>query len=38
MATDAGFQSVRFGPRILRTETATVAALSVIQSLWGDMQ
>ena len=33
----AGFQSVRFGPRILRTETATVAALAVVQTLWGDL-
>lgn len=32
-----GFQSVRFGPRILRTETATVAALAVVQTLWGDL-
>lgn len=31
------FQSVRFGPRILRTETATVAALAVVQTLWGDL-
>jgi len=33
----AGFQSVCFGPRILRTETATVAALAVVQTLWGDL-
>lgn len=32
-----GFQSVRFGPRILRTETATVAALAAVQTLWGDL-
>jgi len=36
-ANNSGFQSVRFGPRILRTETATVAALSVVQTLWGDL-
>jgi 16S rRNA (uracil1498-N3)-methyltransferase len=36
-ANRADFQSVRFGPRILRTETATVAALAVVQSLWGDL-
>jgi 16S rRNA (uracil1498-N3)-methyltransferase len=35
-ARRAGFISVRLGPRILRTETAGVAALAVIQSLWGD--
>ncbi|MDR1889143.1 MAG: 16S rRNA (uracil(1498)-N(3))-methyltransferase [Zoogloeaceae bacterium] len=35
-ATRAGFISVRLGPRILRTETAGVAALAALQSLWGD--
>lgn len=32
-----GYQGVRMGPRILRTETAAVAAVAVIQSLWGDL-
>lgn len=36
-AIDAGFQSVAFGPRVLRTETAPVAALSILQYLWGDL-
>lgn len=36
-ANSADFQSVRFGPRILRTETATVAALAVVQTIWGDL-
>jgi len=27
---------VSLGPRILRAETAAIAALSVIQALWGD--
>lgn len=36
-AQAAGFESVCFGPRILRTETATVAALAVVQTLWGDL-
>lgn len=31
-----GFQGVRLGPRILRTETAPLAAIAVIQALWGD--
>jgi len=31
-----GFQSVRVGPRILRTETAALAALAAIQVRWGD--
>jgi len=33
----AGFQPVSIGPRILRTETAAVAALAVLQSRWGDL-
>lgn len=33
----AGFMPVSLGPRILRTETAAVAALSIAQSLWGDL-
>jgi 16S rRNA (uracil1498-N3)-methyltransferase len=32
----AGFAGVRLGPRILRTETAPLAAISAIQALWGD--
>ncbi|MFQ5903367.1 MAG: 16S rRNA (uracil(1498)-N(3))-methyltransferase [Candidatus Binatia bacterium] len=32
-----GFQSIRLGRRILRTETAALAALSIVQFLWGDM-
>ncbi|MBI1187157.1 MAG: 16S rRNA (uracil(1498)-N(3))-methyltransferase [Alphaproteobacteria bacterium] len=28
--------AVSLGPRILRAETATIAALSVIQAMWGD--
>jgi len=36
-AVAKGFQAVRMGPRILRTETATVAALSVVQAIWGDI-
>jgi len=30
------FHPVRFGPRVLRTETAAAAALAVLQSMWGD--
>ena len=36
MAQRWGFQSVRIGPRILRTETAALAALAAIQVRWGD--
>ena len=31
-----GFSSVRIGPRVLRTETAPLAALAAMQVLWGD--
>ena len=33
----AGFSPVSLGPRILRTETAAIAALAVAQLLWGDL-
>ncbi len=36
-ANRAGFASVSLGPRILRTETAAIAALSVLQAKWGDL-
>jgi 16S rRNA (uracil1498-N3)-methyltransferase len=36
MATAAGFASVRFGPRVLRTETAPLATLAALQALYGD--
>jgi 16S rRNA (uracil1498-N3)-methyltransferase len=35
-ALHAGFTAVRFGPRVLRTETAPLAVLAAIQALWGD--
>lgn len=38
LATRHGFRGVRLGPRILRTETAPLAAITVIQALWGDFQ
>lgn len=31
-----GFHPLALGPRVLRTETAPVAALSVLQYIWGD--
>jgi 16S rRNA (uracil1498-N3)-methyltransferase len=31
------FIPIRFGPRILRTETAALTAISILQSKWGDM-
>ncbi|MDH5391994.1 MAG: 16S rRNA (uracil(1498)-N(3))-methyltransferase [Gammaproteobacteria bacterium] len=36
-ALDKGFNAVKFGPRVLRTETAAIAAVSIIQSQWGDL-
>lgn len=37
-AKSAGFIPVRLGGRILRTETASLAALSAVQMLWGDFR
>ena len=37
-AKQAGFQAVRLGPRVLRTETAGLAALAALQALWGDFR
>jgi 16S rRNA (uracil1498-N3)-methyltransferase len=38
LALEAGFTGIRLGPRILRTETAPLAALSAVQMLWGDFR
>jgi 16S rRNA (uracil1498-N3)-methyltransferase len=35
-AGNAAFAALRLGPRVLRTETAAVAALAAMQTLWGD--
>ena len=35
-AQQEGFDAIALGPRILRTETATSAAITVAQWLWGD--
>jgi 16S rRNA (uracil1498-N3)-methyltransferase len=37
LALRAGFLAVHLGPRILRSETAGVAALAVLQHRWGDL-
>ena len=34
---DAGFTGLRLGPRILRTETAGIAAIAALQSRFGDL-
>jgi 16S rRNA (uracil1498-N3)-methyltransferase len=36
LAQACGFQAVRLGPRILRTETAPLAAMAAMHALWGD--
>lgn len=36
-ALAAGFIPMRLGPRVLRTETAALAALAAMQALWGDL-
>jgi 16S rRNA (uracil1498-N3)-methyltransferase len=35
-AEGSGFVPIRFGPRVLRTETAPLAAIAAMQALWGD--
>jgi 16S rRNA (uracil1498-N3)-methyltransferase len=36
-ATAAGFTRCSLGPRILRTETAAIAAIAILQNLYGDL-
>jgi 16S rRNA (uracil1498-N3)-methyltransferase len=36
-AEQAAYQSLALGPRVLRTETAPVAAIAILQARWGDM-
>jgi 16S rRNA (uracil1498-N3)-methyltransferase len=36
-AATAGYVPVRLGPRVLRTETAGIVALTVLQAMWGDL-
>ncbi len=37
-ALRCGFVPVRLGARVLRTETAAIAGLAALQTLWGDFQ
>lgn len=37
-AEQAGYSALRLGPRVLRTETAPLAAIAVLQAYWGDMR
>lgn len=36
LAQSAGFQPILLGPRVMRTETAALAALAAIHARWGD--
>ena len=36
-AVRAVYRSMCLGPRVLRTETAPLAALDILKSRWGDM-
>ena len=37
LASENGFTAIRLGPRVLRTETAPLVALSVLGARWGDI-
>jgi 16S rRNA (uracil1498-N3)-methyltransferase len=37
LATKNGFEAVSLGPRILRTESAVLAVLTILQYEWGDL-
>ena len=37
LASESGFSAMRLGPRVLRTETAPLVALSVLGARWGDI-
>lgn len=36
LAQQAGFIPILLGPRVLRTETAAIAGITALQTLWGD--
>ena len=36
-AEQSGYVALRLGPRVLRTETAPLAAIAILQVYWGDM-
>ncbi len=36
-AQRAGFAPFKIGPRVLRTETAAIVAITTVQSVWGDL-
>ena len=36
-ASHAGCEAVSLGPRVLRTESAAIAAIAIVQARWGDL-
>jgi 16S rRNA (uracil1498-N3)-methyltransferase len=38
LAVEFGYRAVQLGPRVMRTETAPLAALAAMQALWGDFR
>ena len=38
IAANIGFVCLSLGPRVLRAETAPLAALAAMQALWGDFR
>lgn len=38
LAAANGFKALRMGPRVMRTETAPLAAIAAMQALWGDFR
>jgi 16S rRNA (uracil1498-N3)-methyltransferase len=38
LAMQHGFIGIKLGPRILRSETAPLAAIAALQTLWGDLR
>ncbi len=36
-ASIAGFTAASLGPRVLRIETAAIAAVAIAESMWGDL-
>jgi len=37
-ALRCGFTPIQMGSRVMRTETAAIAGLAALQTLWGDFQ
>ena len=37
LSGNAGYQPLKLGPRVMRTETAPLAAIAILQARWGDI-